>query len=84
MTDSLDKNLANSVERHLRMFFANHQDPHKIDNLYQMVQQEVDRPLIQLALEMHGGNQTKAAALLGLNRNTLRKKIRDLELPTPR
>ncbi len=39
---------------------------------------EVEPPLIRAALSATGGNQLKAADLLGLNRNTLRKKMRDL------
>ena len=42
------------------------------------------RPLLRLALANTRGNQIKAAAMLGLNRNTLRKKIRELELPVVR
>ena len=45
---------------------------------------EVERPLIRLTLAATRGNQIKAAAMLGLNRNTLRKKIRDLEIPVVR
>ena len=45
---------------------------------------EVERPLIRLALSATRGNQIKAAALLGLNRNTLRKKIRDLDIEIAR
>ena len=45
---------------------------------------EVERPLIQMTLSATRGNQIKAAAMLGLNRNTLRKKIRDLEIPVVR
>ena len=45
---------------------------------------EVERPLIRLTLAATRGNQIKAASMLGLNRNTLRKKIRDLEIPVVR
>jgi two-component system nitrogen regulation response regulator GlnG len=41
---------------------------------------EVERPLIELSLAATGGNQIKAAKMLGLNRNTLRKKIRELDI----
>jgi two-component system nitrogen regulation response regulator GlnG len=40
----------------------------------------VERPLLSLSLQATRGNQIKAAELLGLNRNTLRKKLRDLDL----
>lgn len=48
--------------------------------LYQKLLQEVEYPLIVTTLAATGGNQIKAAELLGLNRNTLRKKIRDLDI----
>ena len=44
-------------------------------NLYAIVLERFERPLIELTLEKTGGNQLQAAALLGINRNTLRKKI---------
>jgi two-component system, NtrC family, nitrogen regulation response regulator GlnG len=40
----------------------------------------IERPLIELVLERVGGNQVKAADVLGINRNTLRKKITDLNI----
>jgi two-component system nitrogen regulation response regulator GlnG len=51
--------------------------------VYRRVLESVERPLIEAALERTGGNQIKAAALLGINRNTLRKKIVDLGIPVP-
>ena len=53
-------------------------------DIYDRVIAEVERPLIRLTLAATRGNQIKAAAMLGLNRNTLRKKIRDLEIPVVR
>jgi two-component system nitrogen regulation response regulator GlnG len=52
--------------------------------LYDRVLQEIERPLITLSLEATRGNQMKAADLLGLNRNTLRKKLRDLDIQPSR
>jgi two-component system nitrogen regulation response regulator GlnG len=46
-----------------------------IEDLYEEVISRVERPLIELVLERTGNNQLKAAEILGLNRNTLRKKI---------
>ncbi len=53
-------------------------------NLYPMLMTAVERPLIALALKETKGNQLQAAELLGLNRNTLRKKIIDLRIPVRR
>ena len=55
-----------------------------MSDIYERVIAEVERPLIQMTLAATRGNQIKAAAMLGLNRNTLRKKIRDLEIPVVR
>ncbi len=49
-------------------------------NLYPTLMRAVERPLIELALRETHGNQIKAARLLGLNRNTLRKKITEFEI----
>lgn len=53
-------------------------------DLYAMLVKELERPLITLVLKETGGNQIRAARLLGVNRNTLRKKIRDLKIPAGR
>ncbi|MDS4071794.1 MAG: helix-turn-helix domain-containing protein, partial [Defluviicoccus sp.] len=52
--------------------------------LFDRVVREVERPLITLTLEATRGNQIKAAEVLGLNRNTLRKKIRELSIAVVR
>ena len=66
------------VERHLTGHFADQPDGVPAAGLYDRVLQEVERPLIQLTLSATRGNQVRAAEILGLNRNTLRKKIQDL------
>jgi two-component system nitrogen regulation response regulator GlnG len=48
--------------------------------LYRSVMARVERPLLRQALDLAGGNQLKAARLLGINRNTLRKRLRLLGL----
>ena len=53
-------------------------------NLHPMLIAAVERPLISLTLRETKGNQIQAAELLGLNRNTLRKKIVDLRIPVKR
>ncbi|WP_419729491.1 nitrogen regulation protein NR(I) [Lichenicola sp.] len=76
--------LAQAVERHIRQYLASSQDGMPMRDIYDRVIAEVERPLIQMTLASTKGNQIKAAAMLGLNRNTLRKKIRDLEIPVVR
>ena len=76
--------LAHAVERHIRQFLAAHGDAAGASDIYDRVLAEVERPLIRMTLAATRGNQIKAAALLGLNRNTLRKKIRDLDIPVIR
>jgi two-component system nitrogen regulation response regulator GlnG len=80
MTDApkQQQSLSASVERHLRDYFAAHDQDLPASGLYGRVLQEIERPLLSLTLTQCRGNQLKAAALLGLNRNTLRKKLRDL------
>ncbi|OAB55909.1 nitrogen regulation protein NR(I) [Phormidium willei BDU 130791] len=74
------ESLGESVERHLRDYFAAHKNELPASGLYDRVLREVERPLIEMTLAATRGNQLKAAKLLGLNRNTLRKKIRDLDI----
>jgi two-component system, NtrC family, nitrogen regulation response regulator GlnG len=76
--------LSHAVERHIRQFLAAHEDGLMPSDIYDRVIAEVERPLIRMTLAATRGNQIKAAAMLGLNRNTLRKKIRDLEIPVVR
>ena len=49
-------------------------------SIYDMVLKSVERPMLAVTLEQAGGNQTLAAAMLGINRNTLRKKLVDHRL----
>ena len=76
--------LALAVERHIRQFLAASRDGMPMRDIYDQVIAEVERPLIQMTLSATRGNQIKAASMLGLNRNTLRKKIRDLDIPVVR
>ena len=75
-----DECLGDAVERHLNDYFAAHRDGLPSAGLYHRVLKEIERPLIQISLAATRGNQIKAAALLGLNRNTLRKKIKELDI----
>ncbi len=76
--------LADIVERHLTDYFAAHGEDLPPPQLYSRIIQEVERPLMTLTLEATRGNQLRAAEVLGLNRNTLRKKIRDLDIQVSR
>ena len=72
--------LAASVEQYLTQYFQAQGDRLPPPGVYDRIVQEVERPLISICLAATRGNQIRAAQLLGLNRNTLRKKIRDLGL----
>ena len=74
------QSLAASVEQYLTQYFLAQGDKLPPAGVYDRVVQEVERPLISICLAATRGNQIRAAQLLGLNRNTLRKKIRDLGL----
>ncbi len=84
ITDSEDDGLSGSVERHLRAYFNAHGGALPAPGLYDRILREVERPLVSLTLEATRGNQIRAAEVLGLNRNTLRKKIRELNIPVVR
>jgi two-component system nitrogen regulation response regulator GlnG len=60
--------------------FMQRMDGYDVHDLYEKVVQRVERPLFELVLQHTGGNQVKAAEILGLNRNTLRKKLAELGL----
>jgi two-component system nitrogen regulation response regulator GlnG len=76
--------LSAAVERHIKGYFAAHKGGLPAAGLYDRVLREIERPLIVLTLGATRGNQIRAAHLLGLNRNTLRKKIRELDIPVVR
>ena len=74
------KSLMDSVEHHLEAYFAKFKGELPPPGLYHRILREVEEPLVNAALAATRGNQIKAAELLGVNRNTLRKKIKDLDL----
>jgi two-component system, NtrC family, nitrogen regulation response regulator GlnG len=76
--------LSASVARHLQRYFDLHGDMLPPPGLYARVLRELEQPLLEIALEATGGNQAKCADLLGINRNTLRKKITDLDIQVTR
>jgi len=75
-----EENLSSSVERHLTKYFGGFGDRLPPPGLYHRILREIEYPLLSAALAATRGNQIRAADLLGVNRNTLRKKIRDLEI----
>jgi two-component system nitrogen regulation response regulator GlnG len=76
--------LGAAVERHINEYFVAHKGAMPAAGLYDRVLREIERPLIVATLVATRGNQIKAAHVLGLNRNTLRKKIRELDIPVMR
>ncbi|UWQ26619.1 sigma-54 dependent transcriptional regulator [Leisingera aquaemixtae] len=76
--------LSEAVGRHLQRYFDLHGDMLPPPGLYMRLLREVETPLIEIALTATGGNQAKCAELLGINRNTLRKKITDLDIEVTR
>ena len=83
-SNAVPDSLGSAIERHLRDYFTAHESVLPPAGLYGRVLKEMERPLITLTLEATRGNQIKAAQLLGVNRNTLRKKIRELDIEVVR
>lgn len=76
--------LGAQVARHLKRYFDLHAGRLPPPGLYQRVLREMEIPLIEIALDATAGNQARCADLLGINRNTLRKKITDLDIQVTR
>lgn len=68
--------LRDHVEQAMRSYFAN-LGGEQVTDVYDMVLAEVEAPLLEVVLEYTRGNQTRASEILGLNRGTLRKKLKD-------
>ena len=81
MPDTDDPNvpLSGTIKSMLEDYF-NDLDGHPPADLYQMVLQEIEQPLLETVLHYTRGNQSKAAVLLGLNRGTLRKKLKQYDI----
>lgn len=77
--DEHSHTLRDNVEKALRNYFA-HLDGQTVTDVYQMVLSEIEAPLLETVMEYTRGNQTKASMLLGLNRGTLRKKLKQYGL----
>ncbi|MDT8421288.1 MAG: nitrogen regulation protein NR(I) [Desulfuromonadales bacterium] len=73
--DSLEALVARKLQNSLAQM-----DLQDLDNLYEMVLHQVERPLINIILQHTRGNQVRTSEILGINRNTLRKKIKTLDI----
>lgn len=64
------------VKSKLEVLFAQQKEAQvDLNGLYNIVLEQVERPLLEIALKAYNGNQVKTAQMLGINRNTLKKKI---------
>jgi Fis family transcriptional regulator, factor for inversion stimulation protein len=77
MTDCVvnENDMARYVRKALRDYFRDLDGEDPCYAMYDMVMDCVEKPLLEMVLEHVGGNQTRAAEMLGINRNTLRKKM---------
>jgi Fis family transcriptional regulator, factor for inversion stimulation protein len=77
MSDSVinENEMARHVRKALREYFKDLDGEDPCCGMYDMVINCVEKPLLEMVLEQAGGNQTRAADMLGINRNTLRKKM---------
>ena len=73
-TTSGDSELSFCVRKMMKQYFKD-LDGEDVTNIYDMVVANVEKPLLEVVMHHAAGNQTRAADLLGLNRNTLRKKL---------
>ena len=71
--------LRDHAERALEKYLA-HLDGHPPADLYALVMREVEEPLLRVVLRHAAGNQSRAAEILGINRATLRRKLREFGL----
>lgn len=68
--------IANAIRTALEQYFQ-HLDGEPATGVYDMVLSRVEKPLLEIVLREASDNQTRAAEMLGINRNTLRKKLTD-------
>ena len=78
-THGRDLPLPSHAERALSDYFMS-LNGHRPAHLYDLVLREVEEPLFRVVLDYAQGNQSRAAGILGINRGTLRKKLRELGL----
>ena len=70
-----ENDMARHVRKVLKEYFKDLDGEQPCAGMYDMVINCVEKPLLEMVLEHVGGNQTRAAEMLGINRNTLRKKM---------
>ena len=68
--------IANCIEQNLYQYFRT-LDGEPACNVYDMVLRQVEKPMLETVMAQCGGNQSRASAVLGINRNTLRKKLHE-------
>ena len=76
---SRNNEISDAIKRSLERYFKD-MDGEKPTSIYDMVLQNVEKPMIETVLGHAEGNQTLAAAMLGIDRNTLRKKMHQLRI----
>jgi Fis family transcriptional regulator len=74
-----ENEIARCVRNAVEEYF-NDLDGEKPHAIHEMVMRSVEKPLIEMLMKQAGGNQTRAAELLGINRNTLRNKIKQYQI----
>jgi Fis family transcriptional regulator, factor for inversion stimulation protein len=75
----MSNDISDCVKRTLNRYFRDldGQTPHAV---YDMVLQATEKPMLEVVMKQANGNQTVAAEMLGINRNTLRRKLTDYDL----
>ena len=79
VTPANDQSLRDNVERAVSSYFE-HLEGQEVTDVYEMVLAEVEAPLLEVVMKYTRHNQTKAATVLGVNRGTLRKKLKQYGL----
>ena len=78
-SDARENELSSTVRKVMRQYFKD-LDGEKCSGIYDMVVLAVEKPMLEVVMTQAHGNQTRAAQLLGLNRNTLRKKLKQHDI----
>ena len=76
----LSEGISEGLRRKLEKYFRSHEGDNVPAGLYDRVINEIERVLFEVTLKHSAGNQSLAAKILGINRNTLRRKIQELDV----